>query len=216
MLDASWDIYPEWAKDIFPMIRSGGGQIITCVYDILPVTHPHFFPIATIKMFAPWLESAAQNSDKIVTISEATKSEINRLGIAPKVRKDTFHLGANFVKPTEKTVRSASALPSFLMVGTIEPRKGHAVVLAAFQDLWNKGCQVRLTFIGRTGWKVEETLAAIGAEAARNPLFEYLPSAPDGVLSERYSSADAIIAASIIEGFGLPLAGTRSQPCRVG
>src|SRR5262249_2737171 len=40
MLDSSWDIYPKWAATLFPMVRAVGGKIITCVYDILPITHP--------------------------------------------------------------------------------------------------------------------------------------------------------------------------------
>ncbi|MFN0630266.1 glycosyltransferase, partial [Bacillus anthracis] len=45
--------------------------------------------------------------------------------------------------------------PSFLMVGTLEPRKGHAQVLDAFENLWKGGANLNLVIVGKVGWMVD-------------------------------------------------------------
>ena len=40
----------------------------------------------------------------------------------------------------------------FLMVGTLEPRKGHRVALDAFTALWRNGFAGTLCIIGKRGW----------------------------------------------------------------
>lgn len=44
---------------------------------------------------------------------------------------------------------------SFLMVGTLEPRKGHQQVLDAFELLWDSGIDVNLVVVGKVGWMSE-------------------------------------------------------------
>jgi glycosyltransferase involved in cell wall biosynthesis len=42
------------------------------------------------------------------------------------------------------------------MVGTVEPRKGYAQTIDAFELLWSKGEEVNLVIVGKAGWHVEE------------------------------------------------------------
>ena len=39
-----------------------------------------------------------------------------------------------------------------LMVGTLEPRKGHALALMALEALWQQHVDINLLIIGRSGW----------------------------------------------------------------
>jgi glycosyltransferase involved in cell wall biosynthesis len=210
MLDSSWDIYRKWAAVLFPMVRARGGKVVTCVYDILPITHPEFFTSATLKMFRPWYKSAIAESDALFAISEATRQELlHRIGDT-SVPTEVFHLGADFA-PGQRLASPGSgdkSIISFLMVGTIEPRKGHSTVLTAFQMLWASGMGVRLVFVGRPGWKVAELIARLEELSVTSELFDYYPSASDEKLAQCYNEADAVIAASLAEGFGLPLVET--------
>jgi glycosyltransferase involved in cell wall biosynthesis len=210
MLDSSWDIYPKWAAALFPVIRGLGGKVITCVYDILPITHPEFFTSETIEMFEPWYKFAITESDALFAISETTRQELlRRIGNRP-IRTDYFHLGADFVpaQTTAPVLVPKKTTSTFLVVGTIEPRKGHGTVLTAFQMLWASGLAVRLVFVGRSGWKVSGLISRIEALSATNEFFDYHPNASDALLAQCYGEADAVIAASLAEGFGLPLVET--------
>ena len=209
MLDSSWDIFPKWAEAIFPIVRGLGGVIVTCVYDILPVTHSQYFPASIVKMFLPWFELATRESDLLLSISAATRTEVEKHADFFPRKSDFFHLGADFSSTRAAPMASIpSMIPTILMVGTIEPRKGHATVLDAFEMIWRSGQQMRLIFVGRPGWKVRALMRRISKLKRQSNLFDFHEGASDELLSECYRSADVVVTASLAEGFGLPLVET--------
>jgi glycosyltransferase involved in cell wall biosynthesis len=106
------------------------------------------------------------------------------------------------------------AAPTFAMVGTIEPRKGHAQALDAFEQLWAQGLDVRLAIVGAEGWKglpdgQRRTIPALMTRLRRHPelgrrLF-VLHGASDEYLDRIYAASTCLLVASEGEGFGLPL-----------
>lgn len=210
MLDASWDLYPVFAKLLFPVIRSVDGRIVSCAYDIIPVSHPHFFEKPLRHMFRRWFKQAVMESDLIIAISAATRDAVavKTKDMRPDLPLDFFHLGADF-QPTEAAPQT-KFIPSqsgarFLMVGTIEPRKGHATVLAAFEELWQHGSTDQLVLVGARGWMVDAFLKRLDNHPELGKRLHVVHNADDALLHSAYKECDALIAASVIEGFGLPL-----------
>ena len=210
MLDASWNLYPVFAKSLFPLVRSVGGHIVSCAYDIIPVTHPHFFEKPLRHMFRRWFKQAVMESDLIIAISAATRDAVavKTKNMRPDLPLDFFHLGADFqstdVAPQTKLIPSQSGA-RFLMVGTIEPRKGHATVLAAFEELWQHGSTHQLVLVGARGWMVDAFLKRLDNHPELGKRLHVVHNADDALLHSAYKECDALIAASVIEGFGLPL-----------
>jgi glycosyltransferase involved in cell wall biosynthesis len=94
----------------------------------------------------------------------------------------------------------------FLMVGTIEPRKGHSFVLQAFEALWEEvDTTASLCIIGREGWDVGDFVAGLKCHRELGKRLLFLYSAPDSELRDAYNNSTALIQASEGEGFGLPL-----------
>ncbi len=91
------------------------------------------------------------------------------------------------------------------MVGTIEPRKGYAQVLAAFEKLWGSGYDLRLVIVGRPGWKVEELIEKLRHHPKSGTNLFWFEDVSDEYLGRIYSACSCLIAASEGEGFGLPL-----------
>jgi glycosyltransferase involved in cell wall biosynthesis len=210
MLDASWDLYPVFAKVLFPVIRSVGGRIVSCAYDIIPVSHPHLFEKPLRHMFRRWFKQAVTESDLIISISAATRDAVAMKikDVRPELPLDFFHLGADF-QPAEAASQT-KFIPSqsgarFLMVGTIEPRKGHATVLAAFEELWQHGSTDQLVLVGARGWMVDAFLKRLDNHPELGKRLHVFHNADDALLHSAYKECDALIAASMIEGFGLPL-----------
>lgn len=100
---------------------------------------------------------------------------------------------------------TVEARPSFLLVGTIEPRKGHAQVLAAFEQLWQAGQDVNLVIVGKLGWKVENLIEQLRNHEELGKRLFSLESVSDEYLEKFYAASTCLIAASYGEGFGLPL-----------
>ena len=209
MLDSSWDEYSIFAKSIFPVLRSQSGKIVTCLYDLIPLTHPEYCDRALVFVFERWMPQMLKNSDGILCISQATKTSLEDYlrasGQSFKGGVGYFHLGADFQSLAPLTRPRRNEIPTILMVGTLEPRKGLAVALAAFEVLWKKGLQIRLRIIGRFGWSVTDIVDQMQANQnfGKYLILEMGCSDPD--LRLAYEDADLVLSASFIEGFGLPL-----------
>jgi glycosyltransferase involved in cell wall biosynthesis len=130
------------------------------------------------------------------------------------VKVDHFHLGADLdgVIPTTGVpddsafaLETIKATRSFLMVGTLEPRKGHFEVLAAFENLWAAGVDVCLVIVGKEGWLVESLAEKIKGHPRFGKQLFWFSSVSDEFLAQIYGAASCLIAASKGEGFGLPL-----------
>jgi glycosyltransferase involved in cell wall biosynthesis len=100
------------------------------------------------------------------------------------------------------------------MVGTIEPRKGHLLVLEAFERLWEQGRDINLVIVGHEGWKplpdedrrtIPEIVRTIRGSAELGRRLFWLEGVSDEYLDKVYAASDFLIAASEDEGFGLPL-----------
>jgi glycosyltransferase involved in cell wall biosynthesis len=107
-----------------------------------------------------------------------------------------------------------SARPSFLMVGTLEPRKGHPEVLDAFERLWSAGVDVNLVIVGREGWKglpddmrrnIPATVKRLANHPQKGKRLFWLDGISDEYLDEVYRACACLISASYGEGFGLPI-----------
>ena len=70
------------------------------------------------------------------------------------------------------------------MVGTIEPRKGHKIILDLFSQLWAlEEDQISLTFIGKQGWMVDELIKSINKSKYFNKTLFWFNDASDSFFS---------------------------------
>ncbi len=193
------------------------------LYDLIPVTHPEFYQGEVDPRFARWLEIVLRQADSLLCISAAVATQLHQyLQHSPPRRSDHgpavhwFHLGAELPArlqvagsaSAQRSLTLADAGPDtcrLLMVGTLEPRKGHAQVLAACEALWADGVDVALVIIGKVGWNVRELVQSLQRHPQAGRRLLWLDNASDAVLCEAYRRADALVAASYTEGFGLPL-----------
>ncbi|WP_448096573.1 glycosyltransferase family 4 protein [Luteibacter yeojuensis] len=215
-LDLAAHLVP-YLRDTYVRMRSRGVDVHFVVYDLLPLLRPDCFDENGLPTFRLWYEAIAELADGIICISRTVADEFKQwLGQAMPVRTrplriDWFHLGADLV-PTARADGAVGVLPfdlrgrpTFLMVGTIEPRKGHAQTLAAFETLWERGHDVNLVLIGKPGWRVESLVTRLREHAQAGKRLFWLERADDSQLVAMYQTASALLAPSEGEGFGLPL-----------
>ena len=201
-------------------LRNRGVAIYFVVYDVLPVLRPEVFPGDTESYFRQWLECIAAVSDGLICISRSVADELAHwLESAQPARPGPigigyFHLGGDIVSSlpsigltddADQALSLACARPSVLMVGTIEPRKGYAQTLDAFELLWSQGVKVNLIIVGKEGWLVEELVARLRNHAQAGTHLFWMKGVSDQMLEQLYERASVLLAASEGEGFGLPL-----------
>jgi glycosyltransferase involved in cell wall biosynthesis len=214
-------VYAHW--------RARGVEVNFLIHDLLPVLRPEFFPSDADLGHGAWLAGIAANADRLICISDAVRQEMmdwldrHQPEGAKRVKLAVLHHGADIgsgapapaaLAQVYPLLEQLAAAPSFLMVGTIEPRKGHLQALAAFDKLWDSGMQVNLVIVGNEGWtplapSERRTIPEIVERLRRHPqlgkqLF-WLPGIDDDYLQQLYLVCACLLAPSEGEGFGLPL-----------
>ena len=94
----------------------------------------------------------------------------------------------------------------FITVGSLEPRKGHRVILEAFEELWNQGWDIELKIVAGHGWKSSHLIEKLMQHPELGKRLYWYKRLDDHGLAKLYTNADALILASYAEGFGLPIA----------
>lgn len=200
-------------------LRNKGVYVYHIIYDLLPELKPEFFWPALCSEFHEWL-LAVSSSDGAICISRAVADELAEWLKANSPKRlrpfkiSWFHLGADVQSsvPTRglpadalQVLARLAARPSFLMVGTIEPRKGHIQTLAAFEKIWAEDIDINLAIIGKQGWKMEMLAETLRNHPEKGKRLFWLEGISDEYLEKVYASSTCLIAASEGEGFGLPL-----------
>ena len=214
---------------LFAGWRETGVRIGFLVYDILPLTFPHFFPDFAEGVHGDWLSAIADVSDDLICISQAVSDDVRRWLLAhrpealERLRLHAVHLGADIdaSAPTAglpadagRTLDAIASRPTFLMVGTVEPRKGYLQAIAAFDVIWGRGLDVGLVIVGGEGWKplpqhhrrtIPEIVDGLRQHPEAGERLFWLQGISDEYLERIYAASTCLIAASEDEGFGLPL-----------
>ncbi|TFV87301.1 glycosyltransferase, partial [Oxalobacteraceae bacterium OM1] len=207
------DLFPYGIQRNLPLfddLKRHGVRLYFVLYDLLPVRRPDVFPREACANFSQWLETVTRIGDGIVGISRAVADDLAdwmaTLGPrrAEPLQIGYFHLGADLLATKPHAARN-DAIGDFLMVGTVEPRKGYAQALDAFDRMWKDGVDARLAIVGKQGWMVDELAARLRSHPEYCRRLFWFESADDGILARLYTESSALLLASEAEGFGLPL-----------
>ena len=221
-LDLQPSVVPHRQSDLI-MLRLRGIKVVFTVYDLLPILLPETFARGAAEGHSRWLNTLAKVSDGLISISAAVSAQLKQwlTLFGPQqghaVKLGWAHLGADLLKintgtpeshTTTEQSRQLAAMarhPAFLMVGTLEPRKAQTQALAAFELLWSRGEQVNLVIVGKAGWLVDDIVARLRSHPLRERHVFWLEGIDDAMLEQVYATCSCLIAASLDEGYGLPL-----------
>lgn len=201
-------------------MRNHGVRVYFVIHDILPLLLPNMFAYGTDTYFRKYLETVTRHADGLLCTTRAGADTLRQWVMAhPTTRPGPLHighfqLGADLAASAPSTGMpenaaqlfvAAAQRPTLLMVGTLEPRKAQAQALAAFELLWSQGIAINLVIVGKPGWMVEPLIRKLKAHPQRETQLFWLTEASDEMLARLYASCSALLAASLGEGFGLPL-----------
>lgn len=223
MADASWYINPWPAVDA---ALANGARLVGFVHDLLPLQQPQWFRPELQPRFAWHLARLTERASLLITPSEVVRHAL-QMRLAESVIS-AYHdlpvvcqpLGADFLMNDLGMVGSipaqlANEHPFALMVGTIEPRKNHRLVLAAFEQLWAQGEPLRLVLVGAPGWCSDALLEQIRTHSELGSRLHWFSHLQDAQLHALYKQARTLVFASLDEGFGLPIAEAAYLGCPV-
>jgi glycosyltransferase involved in cell wall biosynthesis len=194
---------------------------VSTVYDLSNVICPETHPAHRVNYLNSYFEKLRSGDSKIITISDAVKSELMEYYGISNDRIDVTHLAADssFHPRTAQECRSTleahtlSYKKYVLCVATVEPRKNLSAVLSAY-ELLDKHVQQEfpLVMVGPLGWKstaLEKRIRQLNDLG----VVKQLGFVAQKKLPMLYSGATAFVYPSLYEGFGLPLLEAMQSGC---
>lgn len=178
------------------------------LHDLLPLTHPEFFRDGEADLHRRRLRTMAETGHGLVLNSTSTERDLVEHASAAKLALPPYVI-APLCPARLPTPRDAAPVkgPYFVVLGTIEPRKNHLLLLQIWRELARRAVQPmpKLVIVGRRGWECEQVLDLLDrCEGLRDHVVERA-SCDDAELATWLHHARALLFPSFVEGFGLPL-----------
>ncbi|MCW2366808.1 glycosyltransferase involved in cell wall biosynthesis [Sphingobium sp. B7D2B] len=184
------------------------------VHDLIPLTHPEYCRSGEPEKHLKRMTSLLTHGAGIIANSGDTLDQLaifaghqKPLDMVPTL---VALLGADGQYSTEMASSGDWVLPArpyFVLLGTIEGRKNHLLILNIWAEMVRRlGAECPLLIIiGRRGWECEQVVDMLErCEVLRGHIVE-LPHCSDAQLSAYLVSARALLFPSFAEGYGLPL-----------
>ena len=190
-----------------------GCRSLVTIHDCIHLVFPQYLPNRAAYVYAKasmW--SAARRSNRILTVSEASKRDIIRFLNVPPEKIVVVHnaIDERFrVRPSEEAiarVRERYQLDHrfVLYVGNIKPHKNLVRLIEAFDRLRKCGFdELTLLIIGDEISKLPALRRAVHSHKLHKHV-RFLGYLPDETLAVLYRLAAVFVFPSLSEGFGLP------------
>lgn len=179
-----------------------GERIHWIVYDPLVWLCPDLFPSGAIVGTMDYLKTLRAIPNLYFISDECRRSFCERILRTSRPTYRVCSLGADALGRAPP--KFSASRKCFTCVGTIEPRKNHWIVLQAFREIWDRGIDAQLAFVGRLGWNSEKLSNELAKMSGHESRFVWHRNLDDARTREVIASSRATIYASEMEGFGLP------------
>ena len=179
-------------------------------HDLIPITHPHYCRAGEADRHTKRMRHLLESADGVIANSQDTLDQLARFAIDQNLALPEHKLVA--LLGTEALPMKAPSLdrpsrPYFVMIGTIEARKNHLLMLKIWQrlvqDLGEKAPM--LILIGQRGWEIGEVAQILDQDHSLQGHVVELGRYSDAQMIGILSGARALLMPSFAEGFGIPV-----------
>lgn len=168
----------SWAEPMWPAVDQAlaDGAILGIIqHDFIPIRNPDLVPADSASVFRRWTDETLRRAHYVMAVSRSVaaeaREELTNRGRADVAlyRVTAFRNGADLPRPSAtETIRKelidfigSPGQGPYLTVGTIEPRKNQATLLAAIDRVLQAAPDARFLIAGIVGWK-GKPIAEIG------------------------------------------------------
>lgn len=179
------------------------------IHDLIPITHPQYCRAGEADRHRLRMDAALTSASGLVANSQATVDSLEEYAARQGMRVAPIvpaWLGVDDWLQRSPVDPSLRANDQFVVLGTIEARKNHRVLIDAWRKMAAQGGNVpTLHIVGQRGWEVNDVLNALDRDhALRRHVIEHR-SMDDGALRDLLDRATALLFPSLVEGYGLPM-----------
>lgn len=188
-------------------LSAAGVRVAVLIHDLIPVLTPDLVPADQPPAFAAKIETVRQHADLIIANSPDTETELARHWAGAERRPPVLLAPIGVSLPPPPAAPPAREAGRCVMLGTLEPRKNHAVILAAWSRLaadLPPEAMPQLHILGAPGFRGDTVRAAIRAHPLFGRAIHLHGPQGDAVIGDHLARADLLLYPSLAEGFGLP------------
>jgi glycosyltransferase involved in cell wall biosynthesis len=180
------------------------------VHDLIPLTHPEYCRSDEAHRHLARMDMLLRTAAGVLTNSQATLERLKQLAEElrlPLPPCEVAPLGPAALR-CDPAQPPPLARPYFVVLGTIEPRKNHLMLLHLWRELVAELGErtPHLVVIGQRGWKCENVVDLLERCASLQGIVHELPHCSDETLARFLCHARALLFPSFVEGYGMPLA----------
>jgi glycosyltransferase involved in cell wall biosynthesis len=185
-------------------------RTIFMIHDLLSLDYPEYFSKANLSIFRKRIATAFLHANAFIVSTQTVKTRLEQqlrlLGAAPRpihVQPFPSPLEGKGCAPFAEFLKPGH--PYFVMLGTIEPRKNHLLILHVWRELVARNpAAPRLVIVGARGWENEQVADVLDRSVALSAHILEISGLPSADLVELLRGALALLAPSFDEGYGLP------------
>ena len=188
--------------------RRSGVRPIFLVHDLIPITHPEFCRAGEAERHSERMRTVLMTAAGVIANSQATLdalADFAREESLPNPPSLVAWLGVDPLPAAQPA--APQERPTFVVLGTIEARKNHALLL----DIWARlidrmGDRApRLVIVGQRGWEAEHVFERLENDRKLRGHVVEIDRCTDQELANHLVAARALLFPSFVEGYGLPL-----------
>ena len=181
------------------------------VHDLLPLDYPEYFLPGYRDRFERRVRTILDHAAALIVTSAAVRARLEqefaaRARPAVPIHVEPLPSSLPHMSPDELAEPGLAAVPYLVVLGTIEPRKNHLLLL----NIWRRMAQEsaappKLVVIGTRGWENEQVLDVLDRSALVRPHVIEAAGIGDRGLSRLLANARGLLMPSFAEGYGLPV-----------
>jgi glycosyltransferase involved in cell wall biosynthesis len=184
------------------------------VHDLLSLDYPEYFRPGNEAVFRRRFDTIQRYAGAIITtsraVAERTTQEFARVGRPPvPIHVEPLPSALPVIAGSAHDPALA-AVPYFVILGTIEPRKNHLLLL----NIWRRLAQdyadapqriPKLVIVGGRGWENEQVLDVLDRSTLVRPHVIEAAGLGDAGLVRLLANARGLLMPSFAEGYGIPV-----------
>lgn len=177
------------------------------VHDLIPITHPQYCREGEAERHRCRMRTVLETASAVIANSAHTLSTLGDFARDEGCSMPPAAVAWPGTPILPTAARRNSADPIFVILGTIEGRKNHALLLSLWQRMLDEGNSAtlpQLLVIGRRGWQADHVFAQLDHGGFGDRILELGPL-DDARLAEVLADARALLFPSFAEGYGIPL-----------
>jgi glycosyltransferase involved in cell wall biosynthesis len=181
------------------------------IHDLLPLDRPEFWPPGHQQRFDRRIKCATDRATAFITASNSVRDRL-RTEMSRRGRPNVPILACS-LPPANGVLEGRvhvdpqlSDVPYFVVIGTLEPRKNHMLLLHVWRELkTSRAVAPKLVVVGKRGWASEEIVGAVERSKDLCDCVIEISDLASSSLRSLVANSKGVLFPSFAEGFGLPI-----------